>query len=800
MHERPAEFAPSARLLYPAPTRFSAHWIAPEGALHEYGVYLFRCVFALEQVPTQFVVRVSADNRYQLYVNGVRVARGPSRGSIEHWHYETLDISAYLKPGANALAAMVWNHGESAPLAQISLRTAFLVDGETPLEQALVNTGKARWLCVRDSAYSPVEVPSLLTRKFFAVGKGERIDASLHPWGWQDPTYDDAAWADAVKVVPAGGHNDAISDNAWMLEPRNIPLMEEKFERILRLREARGIDVPGGFPANKCALVVPPNTRVELLLDQSYLTTAYLGLVVSGGRGASVRVEYAENFWCEPELKTKGSRDEIEGKHWVGLSDEFVPDGGKERMFEPVWWRTYRFVKLKIETQSESLTLEDIYGLATSYPFERRAQFLAAPKEFAQILDVGWRTARLCAHETYVDCPYYEQLQYAGDTRIQAMVSLYMAGDDRLMRNAISQFDDSRSGAGLTASRFPSSVRQYIPQFSLLWIGMVRDHLYYQDDAEYVRGLLLGIRQVLACFERYLTPDRSVGQVPYWAYFDWVNQWSGGVPPGWNRRPNWSSKPGDGVPLSDPRGASSLFDWTLALGCEWASDIERAVGSVEHAARNMALAKEIRSAAKKRYWDEARQLFADTAGKETFSQHANTLAVLNGIVTGADARALMERVLSDASLAQASIHWLYYVHLALREAGLADRYAERLDLWRRMLARGLTTWEEVEEPSRSECHAWGSSPNVELFRILLGIDSAAPGWKRVRIAPALGNLGRASGRVPHPRGEVGVKLVVEGNSLLAEVDLPPGVDGELVWGGVTRPLTSGLSEHRIEPI
>jgi alpha-L-rhamnosidase len=59
------------------------------------------------------------------------------------------------------------------------------------------------------------------------------------------------------------------------------------------------------------------------------------------------------------------------------------------------------------------------------------------------------------AHETYSDCPYWEQLQYLGDTRIQALISYVDFGDDRLARQALDAYDKSRIADGLTQSRYP---------------------------------------------------------------------------------------------------------------------------------------------------------------------------------------------------------------------------------------------------------------------------------------------------------------------------------------------------------
>ena len=191
-------------------------------------------------------------------------------------------------------------------------------------------------------------------------------------------------------------------------------------------------------------------------------------------------------------------------------------------------------MKLEIKTQEEPLAIDDLHGIFLFYPFVRNATFeVDASKndEIQKILSVGCQTARLCAHETYMDCPFYEQLQYGGDARIQMLVSLYMTGDSRLMKNGIALFNSSRTAEGATYSRAPSYLQQYIPPFSLWWIGMVHDYWMYVDDPQFVKQMMPGVHAVLEFYAQYQKKNGSLQKMPWWNFVDWVKQWPGGVPP-----------------------------------------------------------------------------------------------------------------------------------------------------------------------------------------------------------------------------------------------------------------------------
>jgi alpha-L-rhamnosidase len=757
--------------------RWPAFWIAhPSAPSREFGVFHFRRTFDLAQKPESFVVHVSADNRYRLFVNGVPVSAGPERGDVLRWHYETVDIAGQLQAGKNVLAAVVWNFGEYIPWAQITLRTAFILQGNSEKERQ-VDTGDA-WRVLQNPAYQPYEDYRRVLNTFIVVGPGEQVDGSKYPWGWEEPGFDDSGWS-PVRRLDNGIPHGVGTDGAWFLHPRSIPALEESIERIGTLRRAAGIQPAGAAFDGQNSLKIPARTKAGLLVDQKQLTTAYPELRVSGGKGSRITLTYSEALF--DQAGGKGNRDEIEGREVVGYSDIFQPDGGPRRLFRPLWFRTYRYIQMDIETAEEPLSVDDFYGMFTAYPFAAQASFKASDASLGRIWDVGWRTARLCANETYYDCPYYEQLQYAGDTRIQALISLYVSGDDRLMRKALQVFDDSRIPEGLTLSRYPCSNVQVIPPYSLFWISMIHDYWMHREDPAFVRSFFPGIQSVLDWHERHLDRSGMLGGTPWWNFVDWPDQW------------NWDSeKRIGGVPSVDSQGRSSILSLQLVYVLNMAADLARESGRPDRAGHYSALANRIKESTYRLCWDERRSMIADTPDKSAFSQHANALAVLVDAVPKADQQLLMERVSSDRSLVQCTMYYRFYLFRAMKKAGLGERYVDTLGPWRDMLEIGLTTFAERPEPTRSDCHAWSASPNYEFLATVCGVEPATPGFGSVRIAPYLGLLEWVEGTVPHPQGSIRVRLNRKGAAgLEGEVTLPEGIAGEFVWNGKTQPLKPG---------
>jgi hypothetical protein len=765
-------------------------WIHCELAGQPPHVSAYRLRFSADGQST-VRVHVTADERYELFLDGIRIGRGSERGDAGSWYFETYDLE--LAEGAHVLVARVSALGEQAAFAQMTVRSGFLCCPQEPAWQTKIGTGKAQWEAKKLGGYR-------FDSPLVAWGTGAKLSifGDQFDWGFESGNGD--GWSPAEVLGP--GVIQAANDQgpSQFLTPATLlPQLEGPWTKgVVRHVSApsnsgtAGVaivstdDLPEEHPGWKhliaadSPVTLAPHSRRRIIVDLEDYVCAYPRITISGGQGGCVRIHWEEALYSTPATGEKGNRDEIEGKFFTtawsikeGVGDCFFPDGQPRRQFETLWWECGRYVEIFVETADEPLTIESLQFFETRYPLEPQSQFETNDARFAEVTPIMVRVLQMCSHETYMDCPFYEQLQYIGDTRLQALVTYVLTRDDRLPRKALQMFDASRMHSGLTQSRYPSRVRQIIPPFSLCWVAMVHDYAMWKDDLDFVRGLIPGIRTVLDAYRASIGPDCLLGAVEGWNFLDWVPSWNGGIPP----------DGGDGI--------SAGLNYQASLAFVLAGDLETAIGEPEMALRHRKTAQQLSQAANQRFWDESRGLFADDVSHTHWSEHTQCLAILVGGLSHRQRELISHNLIADPHLERATIYFSHYLFEAMHALNRPDRILERLEMWFGLKAMGFKTTLEHPEPSRSDCHAWGAHPLFHYFASFLGIRPTSPGFKRLEIKPQLGPLEWIRGSLPHPQGLVTFELHQEQAGVVGSVTLPEGVTGIFEHAGRTVKLIGG---------
>lgn len=749
----------------------------------------FRRTIDLQAKPDRFFINATADNRFILYVNGVRVTSGPSVGDIGHWRVKRIDLAPFLKRGNNVVAAVVWNaviplklppnatqsqvraaggvvlSTQTSPNFQQSVATGFRVKGEDAA--AVLSTDRNGWRVRRDEGHRFENGWRQLKFKWFYVAAPpEIIDATKTDFDWTGPVESGNGWTDAVVTTDASKRT-LVADR----------LPQQRYDAVAPGNVVRS-DLRGGERFPRKSVIVPANSSVKLLLQRDAMLSAYPQLDVSGGAGATIKVTWSEALY-DGNLK-KGDRNLIGDREVFGIHDTFLADG-QARTFAPLWWRTWRYAEIAVETKDQPLVLRAMRAFETGYPFEQIGSFTSDDPALARIFDVGWRTARIDAHETYMDTAYWEQLQYTGDTRLQMLISYAVSGDPRLAEQAIDAFAASNVDGGLMDGAYPQRAPNVIAPFALLWVGMLDDWRMQQPNAAPIVRNLDRMRQVLAWFEAWQQPSGLLGKNPQWNFIDWVGQ---------------SAADRTRFPSYGKTNESCLMSalWLGAL--QQGSRIETAFGDQSRADDNTAKAERIRRAIQFRCWIPGRGLYADNPDGDVFSQHMNALAILYDVAPPEVAPAILNRIVAPGQgidapegIFNTSYYFAWYLVQAVVHAGQGERYFDLLETWRDLLKLNYTTWPEERGDTRSDTHAWSAHPTADLLGIVAGIGPGAPGYKTVHIAPLLGGLRRIDATAATPFGPVSVQYRIRGNRMIAEVTRPKSLPGTFKWQGKSYPLT-----------
>ncbi len=717
-------------------------WWHPDATREDVSV-LWRCRFRVDGLRHPGARWwFSGSQRVRVWLDGRFLAEGPSRSDPWRWPVRLVELPE-LTPGDHVLCAEVWHAGPFSGIGQMGPPAFLLAAAEDPDLDALLGGG-AEWRCHHDRARSALRGHHWpRKRPYFPLGAGERFDAADHAWGWLGLDFDDAGWAMARKVCSQAG-------NPWGNLPLGARLVEDPLPPMARrpvgwarLVVADGVSAPdaeawfGGTP-----LRVVPGQSARLVLERGGMTNAIPNLRWSGGQGTRIGLVWSEAGF-DPETGRKGRRDTLEpGRELWGFRDEIHPDGGADREWTPPWFRSFRYLEITVETGEQPLDLGPCTLTETEFPLTLRARVEGWEASHQRMWTAAYDTLRLCSHETFFDCPQYEQAQFGGDTPVTARCLYWMANDDRLARKCIDDIHAGQLAGGLMQCRYPSRQVQILPTYGLQWVFMLEDFLRHRGDPGFLAPYLSQARAVVEWFLARRRPDGLPGRIPHAPFVDWASVFQAGNAP------------------QDPDGGSAIIGAMLTRALTCLARLEQHAGRPELDPVWTREAEQA-GAAVERLWDPERGLIPDTALRASTSIHAQVEAVLAGILDPDRARLAIGNALdADGVIQPGTFHFECYVLRALRAAGDRDRIRQRWPRWLDVLERtGLTTYPESCGDPRSDCHAWSSGIALSQVEDLIGLRVApdAVGADRLEFdpdpqAPPL----RAT--LGHPAGEVTVEF------------------------------------------
>lgn len=770
------------------------------------GFVHFRREIDLEKRPSRPIfISITADTRYKLYINSKFVHHGPVKGDSQVWYYDELDIQPYMKAGKNTIAVRVLRlyhgtrFGTSFPRMPLGgLRIQHIRDSNDPPIIFSIETNGSWKTAVDRSSFLPIIEDDMFLHIFEAVDR--RNDCKLR-WTSAKPH----------KIFNAFG---LVSP--WKLSPRQIPFANFRpaiFSTIHNIRstsnDAEVVDWQACLLAkssNRTPVRLAAGTIHHVELEASHHLTAFMSFLFERPEnpGAEIKITYSECYEDvpdNPQFRQKADRRDT-SKKLLGPYDTFILGGriyeqedpssayhesGEDMViFAPFHFRTFRFIAIDIAVNSDSdLIFHGVQITRTKYPLDVLAQFSPGGRDVTLPVQKMWETSILtlenCMHDCYEDCPFYEQLQYAMDTRSSALFTYYLSGDDRLARQAITQTRNSfQPSIGLTASRAPCEHLQIIPNFSLFWICMVADHYLHYGDMAFTSQFLPVCDAVLDSFRRRIDPDlglvRCYDTDDFWDFVDWTEAWKPrGIPPA-GKRTGYQTF------------SSSLYAYTLNLIAPAVEEYGRKGVAEEYRQSAAEVAASI--------WQHCfdGQYFTDglagSALNSEYSQHNQVWAILSGAVIGDEARQLLSKTLSRHDLTTPSIAMSFYTLQAVSLVG-GDLYDLHFNdfwaPWIEQLSNNVTTWVEDNVSQRSECHAWGSASIYEFMAEVVGLRPLEPGWRSISFKPRLALFETMDSKVPIP---------IRGSSGMAVAHVRWGRKGDDI-AGVTIELKKGAENLRI---
>lgn len=748
-----------------------AYWIWSENLGWDLynGYVLMRRSIVLDGNPEEALVHISADQSYQLYINGKFVCRGPARGFQDSWPYDTVDVADYMHAGENIIAVRAYNPGFGNFQYVSRAYAGFIFDACFDGERLVSDD---TWKVRRQEGIERGTVPVSI-QQF----PQEHIDLRIEPQDWMSSEFDDSEWNTPFKRL-------AYTIPWPKMEPRGIPMLEEfcddqsqliaedsglcasgyrQVRDVVGLRHSEGFNLIGKNSMQGGALRLGPSQAsgfCSYLFDLGEVKVGSLELEVFGCRGGEIidtlHVETINEETLVPDLKIP---------EWCRMafgSRLVCREGANRHRF----FHFYGYRYLLITVRDVPASLDAKFHLhRVAYPLKKNGTFASSDNRLTRIWEACECTQRLCSLDAYVDTPWREQAQWWGDARIQAWNTFHLDGDTRLFERGIRQVGTQLTPEGLTFGHAPTSSHHCVlPDFCLIWILTVWDHYWQAGSFELFKENHSIAQGILKYFKAHMDSDCGLVQhdPKHWLFLD------------------WSELPAEGCP--------TLLSLWLLYTLERYSELCQLVDIQDDLLEVDQWAKTLRATLSNMV--SADGLLGDgyaVDGKAypSASIHVQTLASMLEITPEHRGAMFSKRILpwlrgeSNETIVP-SCYWAAYV---LEEANRRGYGVDAVSCmhreWAEMAEFG-TTFERFdgELGSSSRSHAWSAHPLYLLMQTVGGVRQTAPGWSEIHFEPVLYGK-NCQTVIPTPLGKIQSSWSITGDTVDAELSLPEGMSASV---------------------
>jgi alpha-L-rhamnosidase len=716
---------------------------------------LARTTFAVDGPVRRATAYVSALGLYELRLNGRRVGDqllAPEWTSYRRRvHYQTHDVTGLLRPGMNAVGALLgegWFAGRLMAAGRFPYGNAPRLLLQLEIEMA---DGRTNLVVTGDSWRSTTDGPV----RAAGIYDGETYDARRELLGWDAPGFRDDDWSPVQSF--------AIDPGPKLVWQRNEP--------IRFLRELTPVAVTEPKPG-------------VFVFDLGQNMVGWCRLRATGRAGETVMLRHAEWLNEDGMIYTANLR----GAPQV---DRFIPrsDGGFE--FEPHFtYHGFRFVEVTglAATPGTHALLGRVFH--SSSPLVGRFE-CSEPALNRLSENILW-TQRANLMSSPNDCPQRdERLGWMGDIQAFAQTAVFNMDLAAFFTKFAQDVRDDQAADGRFPDFAPHPGNPDI-QFSgaPAWAdaGVIVPWRAWQNYAD-IRLL----REHFESARRWVdyvhtrNPDLLWTMNRHNDYNDWLNG-------DWIRQAGW---PATGGSVPKEVFATAFFAHSTDLVSRMADQIGRA----DDAAKYRSLFERIRAAFNRRFVKPDGRIEGDTQGGYAL---ALSFDLLPGPLRPLAARHLVENINRYQNHLSTGIQTTHRAMLELPRWGFAGLSWQLLTnrtfpSWRYMIDNGATTiWERwdgyvkgrgFQDAGMNSFNHWAFGAVGEwMWRHIAGLnpDDARPGWKHFTVEPQPGGgVTWASADYDSIRGRIASAWRLGDDAFNLDVTIPANTTATVVLPATT---------------